>query len=70
LVIFHFTTKTWKLRRRPEWLAFQSKLAFFDGVLFVTPEYNRSVPAVLKTPLMPAPVRMVKAAGMANPAPW
>jgi chromate reductase len=48
LVIFHFTTKTWKLRRRPEWLAFQSKLAFFDGVVFVTPEYNRSVPAVLK----------------------
>jgi chromate reductase len=31
-----------------EWLEFRSKLASFDGVLFVTPEYNRSVPAVLK----------------------
>ncbi len=31
-----------------EWVSFRKHLASFDGVLFVTPEYNRSVPAVLK----------------------
>ncbi|MEN6617924.1 MAG: NAD(P)H-dependent oxidoreductase [Rikenellaceae bacterium] len=31
-----------------EWLGFRSLLKDFDGLLFVTPEYNRSVPAVLK----------------------
>lgn len=31
-----------------EWIDFRKQLASFDGVLFVTPEYNRSVPAVLK----------------------
>jgi chromate reductase len=31
-----------------EWTEFRNKLTSFDGVLFVTPEYNRSVPAVLK----------------------
>jgi chromate reductase len=30
------------------WVQFRESLAKFDGVLFVTPEYNRSVPAVLK----------------------
>ena len=30
------------------WVKFRDKLRSFDGVLFVTPEYNRSVPAVLK----------------------
>ncbi len=30
------------------WAAFRQKLASFDAVLFVTPEYNRSVPAALK----------------------
>ena len=35
--------------RPPEaWTAFREKVKSFDGVLFVTPEYNRSVPAVLK----------------------
>jgi chromate reductase, NAD(P)H dehydrogenase (quinone) len=32
----------------PEYVAFREGLKPFDGVLFVTPEYNRSVPAVLK----------------------
>jgi chromate reductase, NAD(P)H dehydrogenase (quinone) len=32
----------------PEWKGFRELLAEYDGVLFVTPEYNRSVPAVLK----------------------
>ena len=30
------------------WAEFRERLRTFDGVLFVTPEYNRSVPAVLK----------------------
>jgi chromate reductase, NAD(P)H dehydrogenase (quinone) len=30
------------------WTAFRTSLKSFDGVLFVTPEYNRSVPAALK----------------------
>lgn len=31
-----------------EWAAFRQKLRAASGVLFVTPEYNRSVPGVLK----------------------
>jgi len=36
--------------RRPpaEWVAFRERIRGFDAVLFVTPEYNRSVPAPLK----------------------
>jgi chromate reductase, NAD(P)H dehydrogenase (quinone) len=30
------------------WVEFRERLMKFDGVLFVTPEYNRSVPGVLK----------------------
>jgi chromate reductase len=30
------------------WSEFRARLREFDGVLFVTPEYNRSIPAVLK----------------------
>ncbi len=30
------------------WVEFRNRVKGFDGVLFVTPEYNRSVPAVLK----------------------
>jgi chromate reductase, NAD(P)H dehydrogenase (quinone) len=30
------------------WKRFREQIRTFDGVLFVTPEYNRSVPAVLK----------------------
>ncbi|NSY46440.1 NAD(P)H-dependent oxidoreductase (plasmid) [Agrobacterium tumefaciens] len=33
------------------WAAFRDKVRPFDAVLFVTPEYNRSVPAVLKNAL-------------------
>jgi chromate reductase len=32
----------------PEWTAFRERLKAADAVLFVTPEYNRSVPSVLK----------------------
>lgn len=31
-----------------EWVDFKKRLNGYDGVIFVTPEYNRSVPAVLK----------------------
>ena len=31
-----------------EWTAFRQRIGAADAVLFVTPEYNRSVPAVLK----------------------
>ncbi len=31
-----------------EWTEFRDRIRPFDAVLFVTPEYNRSVPAVLK----------------------
>jgi chromate reductase, NAD(P)H dehydrogenase (quinone) len=31
-----------------DWVAFRDKLQASDGVLFVTPEYNRSIPGVLK----------------------
>ena len=32
----------------PAWVAFRKKIKAADAVLFVTPEYNRSVPAALK----------------------
>jgi chromate reductase, NAD(P)H dehydrogenase (quinone) len=31
-----------------EWIEFRKRVKSYDGVLFVTPEYNRSVPGVLK----------------------
>jgi len=31
-----------------DWLAFREKIQTSDGVLFVTPEYNRAIPGVLK----------------------
>ncbi|UIR57790.1 NAD(P)H-dependent oxidoreductase [Sphingobacterium sp. SRCM116780] len=34
-----------------EWKNFREELQSFDAVLFVTPEYNRSVPGVLKNAL-------------------
>jgi len=32
----------------PAWVAFRDAIRAVDGLLFVTPEYNRSVPGVLK----------------------
>src|ERR1700754_4526805 len=31
------------------WVAFREKIQKSDGVIFVTPEYNRAIPGVLKT---------------------
>ena len=33
------------------WTTFRQQVSAFDGVLFITPEYNRSMPAVLKNAL-------------------
>jgi len=33
---------------RPAWTAFRQQVKAYDAVLFVTPEYNRAVPAPLK----------------------
>src|SRR3954452_8045547 len=38
-----------------DWLAFREKLQKSQGVLFVTPEYNRSIPGVLKKSLDVSP---------------
>ena len=35
----------------PSWAAFRARIRRADAVLFVTPEYNRSVPGVLKNAL-------------------
>jgi chromate reductase len=35
----------------PAWTEFRQRVKSFDGILFVTPEYNRSVPGVLKNAL-------------------
>src|SRR4051812_21506481 len=35
----------------PQWTQFRQRVKAADAVLFVTPEYNRSVPAVLKNAL-------------------
>lgn len=35
----------------PEWAAFRAKVREMDAYLFVTPEYNRSVPPLLKNAL-------------------
>ena len=32
----------------PEWTRFKAEIAAADGILFVTPEYNRSIPGALK----------------------
>ncbi|WP_436834227.1 NADPH-dependent FMN reductase [Parapedobacter sp. DT-150] len=34
-----------------EWVLFRNQLKACDGILFVTPEYNRSIPGVLKNAL-------------------
>ena len=35
----------------PEWTAFREEIQSLDGFLFVTPEYNRSFPSLLKNAL-------------------
>ena len=39
------------LEANPPWVEFRKKIMKLDGFIIVTPEYNRSVPAVLKNAL-------------------
>src|SRR6059058_5806284 len=41
-----------------QWTAFRQRVKAADAVLFVTPEYNRSVPAALKNAWMSVPGHM------------
>ena len=41
----------WMPSKDPEAVRWQNKLAEFDGYIFVTAEYNRSIPGVLKNAL-------------------
>lgn len=51
-----------------EWTEFRERIKGFDGVLFVTPEYNRSVPAVLKNAIDVGSRPYGKSAWNAKPA--
>jgi len=51
-----------------EWTAFRDKLRAVDAVLFVTPEYNRSVPGVLKNAIDVASRPYGKSAWQGKPA--
>jgi len=43
-----FSIRIWKPNPPADWVAFREKLQKSNGVLFVTPEYNRSIPGALK----------------------
>lgn len=45
--LVHYSEDT-DLNPPSEWTNFRNKIKSVDGVLFVTPEYNRSIPGVLK----------------------
>jgi chromate reductase len=59
----------------PAWDAFRGAIAPLDGILFVTPEYNRSVPAALKNAIdvgsrpAGASIWSVKPAGVISQSP-
>lgn len=50
----------WMPSQDPNALKWQAKLAEFDGFIFVTAEYNHSIPAVLKNALDQAYVEWVR----------
>ena len=52
----------WVPTKDPKAIAWQKKLAQFDGYIFVTPEYNRSVPGALKNAMDQAYVEWVRKA--------
>ncbi len=51
-----------------EWVAFKERIAGADAVLFITPEYNRSVPGVLKNAIDVASRPYGKSAWNGKPA--
>lgn len=50
LEIGHLSLYNQDLDENPpkEWTEFRQKVKSYDGIIFVTPEYNRSIPGVLK----------------------
>src|ERR1700704_3467845 len=50
-----------------DWVAFREKLQKSNGVLFVTPEYNRSIPGVLKNAIDVAPRPYGKSSFLGKP---
>ncbi len=48
---------------------FKSEIAAADGIVFVTPEHSRSIPAVLKTPSIGARGRGARTPGPASSPP-
>jgi chromate reductase, NAD(P)H dehydrogenase (quinone) len=54
----------------PAWTAFRQRIKGADAVLFVTPEYNRSVPAVLKNALDVGSRPYGSSVWTASPARW
>lgn len=57
------TNNHWSPSKDPAAIAWQKKLATFDGFIFVTAEYNRSIPASLKNALDHAYDEWVKKPG-------
>ena len=53
-----------------EWTAFRERVKKADCVLFVSPEYNRSVPGGLKNAIDVGSAPMATAHGSASPAAW
>ncbi|MER2507787.1 NAD(P)H-dependent oxidoreductase [Amaricoccus sp.] len=53
-------SNAWVPSKDPRAVAWQKKLATFDGFIFVTAEYNHSVPGVLKNALDQAYVEWVR----------
>ena len=51
-----------------DWLAFREKLQKSNGVLFITPEYNRSIPGVLKNAIDVASRPYGKSSFLGKPA--
>jgi chromate reductase, NAD(P)H dehydrogenase (quinone) len=53
-----------------EWQEFRERIRGVDGLLFVTPEYNRSVPAALKNAIDVGSRPYGSSAWGGNPEPW
>src|ERR1700747_131284 len=61
-----FFTQDFEENPPADWLSCREKIQKSAGVLFVTPEYNRSIPGVLKNAIDVASRLMAKAPSSAN----